>query len=404
MNKKIASEIAIGIILILTIVIGGIFWLQSKKGKQQPAVNNQIPQPAINQQQSADETIDWQTYKNNKLGFEINIPKDANNGPIKNIEKDDSVWFFLEKDDNKEAEQQFDNNLISEFKRVDGISWAIIVKTVNNDKELDKFIKDRYGKDCKLGEKTPSEKTGTFDVAIDTGEIKEAGDGCFINWMLFIKYSPENHKVAAWDIGQDISFVSENKKNTDGTVVSYDFDMAKSFKFIDAASEIANWQTYTNDKYGFEFKYPKDWETNTVPEPVTEDDVCYGQTTPCNSLQPKKQKSCGNVEGGGYGCLDNINFGIIKNEKKLQFINFIEKENGLTKESGLLKDNSIQKEKFGNGFIYKFTESSAFDGLPIPNFWVTLDDGNFFQMAGSYLDADETKIFNQIISTFKFTK
>jgi putative hemolysin len=31
LNKKIASELAIGIILILATIVGGIFWLQNKK-------------------------------------------------------------------------------------------------------------------------------------------------------------------------------------------------------------------------------------------------------------------------------------------------------------------------------------------------------------------------------------
>ena len=44
MNKKIASEIAIGIILIIAIVIGGIFWLQNKK--QAPAQQPVATQPA----------------------------------------------------------------------------------------------------------------------------------------------------------------------------------------------------------------------------------------------------------------------------------------------------------------------------------------------------------------------
>ncbi len=30
-NKKIASEVAVGIILLIAIIIGGVFWLQSKK-------------------------------------------------------------------------------------------------------------------------------------------------------------------------------------------------------------------------------------------------------------------------------------------------------------------------------------------------------------------------------------
>lgn len=43
-NKKIASEIAVGIIVFLAVIIGGIFWLQGKNAvtsNQSPVNNNQ---------------------------------------------------------------------------------------------------------------------------------------------------------------------------------------------------------------------------------------------------------------------------------------------------------------------------------------------------------------------------
>jgi hypothetical protein len=80
-NKKIASEIAIGIILLLSIAIGGIFYWQDKN--QQPVINNQqsvVPvvqtpttQPVT---QPADETVNWQTYTEDKGGFEVKYPAD----------------------------------------------------------------------------------------------------------------------------------------------------------------------------------------------------------------------------------------------------------------------------------------------------------------------------------------
>jgi len=62
MNKKIASEIAVGIVLLLAIIIGGIFWMQNNKiqnleKKQSPmsegsvdkavAMNNQKPSQSV---------------------------------------------------------------------------------------------------------------------------------------------------------------------------------------------------------------------------------------------------------------------------------------------------------------------------------------------------------------------
>ncbi|EKE19789.1 MAG: hypothetical protein ACD_8C00105G0002 [uncultured bacterium] len=81
MNKKIASEIAVGVILFLAIAVGGIFWMQNKK-VQAPVSQTITTQPATQpvQQQPTEQTTptseveDWQTYSNAKLGFEIKYP------------------------------------------------------------------------------------------------------------------------------------------------------------------------------------------------------------------------------------------------------------------------------------------------------------------------------------------
>jgi len=112
MNKRIASEIAVGVILLIAVIVGGIFWLQSKKEEavvqvpvvdvQKSAVKTPIGDKGVMCTQEAklcedgktyvsrtqpncefaacpavstDETANWQTYKNEKYGFEFQYPK-----------------------------------------------------------------------------------------------------------------------------------------------------------------------------------------------------------------------------------------------------------------------------------------------------------------------------------------
>ena len=77
MNKKIASEIVVGIIVIITLVIGVIFYFQTKStviSSQQTEYNQAKVKKNIKPTANnavVDETADWQTYKNNEYGFEI---------------------------------------------------------------------------------------------------------------------------------------------------------------------------------------------------------------------------------------------------------------------------------------------------------------------------------------------
>ena len=87
-NKKIASEIAIGVVLLLAFAVGGIFWLQNKNSQApavrtpaavQPVAAAQPAPPAQPDLQAgaSDPAItitDWRTYTEDKYGFSIICP------------------------------------------------------------------------------------------------------------------------------------------------------------------------------------------------------------------------------------------------------------------------------------------------------------------------------------------
>lgn len=199
------------------------------------------------------------TYTNNKLGFSIKVPKTAANmygnctwvdagskssfrpktelTPVKVFENGDSTYIAFEY-----AYQLTDKTTIDgqsyykDCKKVDTTiaqldqgrrTWNIISKQVNNDAELDAFIKQRFGSGCSLGEKTASAQPNVFSIKVlDDEEYMEISE-CVLNFMFVVKYAPTINRVFTYDRGQAATFA----KTLDYSVV-YDDEMDKSFRVI----------------------------------------------------------------------------------------------------------------------------------------------------------------------------
>ena len=105
-------------------------------------------------------------------------------------------------------------------------SWKFIIRHIGNENELENLIKELYGSGCKLGSKQPSSQSGVFDVSIqgDNKDLEETK--CPLNYMTVLKYYPEKNIAISWNLGQAVTFISdESSQNV------YDQKMVDSFKF-----------------------------------------------------------------------------------------------------------------------------------------------------------------------------
>ena len=115
--------------------------------------------------------------------------------------------------------------IIKDWQNYHSPQWAIVIKNIASDGELDKFLKERYGEGCSLGEKKATKQDGVFNISIkgdglDMGETK-----CPLNFMTVVKYYPAKQKVVAWNIGQACNFYYPT------AATCYDMEMTDSFIF-----------------------------------------------------------------------------------------------------------------------------------------------------------------------------
>jgi hypothetical protein len=206
----------------------------------------------------------WIQYTNYQLGFTIKVPKTmvhyygsckwSEEGgdhsyrpepaivPVKVFEDGNTVYIAseyyyellgetVEDGVSYFAECQAVTNSLELLQAPDNFyqaKWTIVMQEIQDDAQLDAFIKTRYGAGCSLGEKTPWDlQEGVFDVGILGDDKPMETTECLINYATVLKYYPEGGRVISWHLGQAFTFPGDVEYS-----VIYDGEMVDSFRFL----------------------------------------------------------------------------------------------------------------------------------------------------------------------------
>ena len=238
------------LILIATILvlIGAIVW------------SYDYPKPTEKEEQSKKEPekeefqegvwpeATWSKYVNDELGFSIDVPdkiygyygcdpKKVIRVPVKVFEDNKNgivyisqEYYYISEYDNElrqyVGECEKTANSLNSFLG----GWAISIRTVKNDEELDDFIKANYGAGCYAGNRKSWWQEGVYEITIggwDQWENLGTTD-CPVNYKYKVLYIPEKNKFMSVKLGQESTFQTDP-----GTppYQSYDGRMIDSFRF-----------------------------------------------------------------------------------------------------------------------------------------------------------------------------
>lgn len=231
------------IVIVLAVIVGGgilgyyYSWIKELEIKL-----SEIELRLSEAKPSEDGTANWKIYRNDKYGYELKYP---------------SGWNGNFKDD------QF----IS-FQSEDYTLQITIQHLPVSEKETS--IKELLAETGYIGERVGSDTTTLNQKEIEVNGLTVIQrESLNKNWRFSMinAYLKQNNilftvRLMSFDTGilgmYTESSELENIKITDETRKLFS-QIISTFRFIDV-DETVNWKTYKNEEYGFEMKYPDDWQ------------------------------------------------------------------------------------------------------------------------------------------------
>ena len=237
-NKKsmLDSEKYILIVVILFFAIGvGIlnYFYNKEDAISVPSVSKEVAEDKDDQEE---ETVivpeeKWKTYTNSELGFSIEYPETVHRTnkcsqkepfyvPLKVFEDNENGVVYITEEYYYNA--KFDNELneyIEPCKKIINSlelwhpGWAISTRNIENEDELNKFIKNNYSSGCFMESKNFwQQQAGVYEIKLNVfkdanGNNTDLGNAvCPVNYAYKILYIPEKNKVMSVKLGQECGF------------------------------------------------------------------------------------------------------------------------------------------------------------------------------------------------------
>lgn len=239
MNKKIASEIAIGVIFIIAFAIGAFFFLQSKR-ENKPTALPSLPKNASNNLGGAPEG--WKKFSNQSIEFyyspdwEVNASGITSNGFDISFKKTADNFGGISFNVKSKISP---NSLVASEERSENLERSLGSKITNKSNfEVDNYQAMQYDKEFNADGK----KYYASDMFID-----------FEDYLITARM----HGQRESDL-KDIHNVYKSFKLANGKAVN---------SVVTSSLDLSTWQNFENDSISF--KYPAHWtlQNTTVSSP-----------------------------------------------------------------------------------------------------------------------------------------